>query len=268
MRYLPHTGQEIAQMLQGYVTKWGSDPVWRSRLPDLVPTTGDFPRAVASRGGLTLEELPPAARVAVAGHEVQFDPDRLAWYADIEIEMGESYFPFVRLALARFQPHSLDGAHLSRVVMSDFMQVAPDRTAELARGRGAFGITVRGYAGQNIVGKRQADLSILPPSKIKVVPNTTMRAAVERRPPGVPGDLGWERVGAEVTLKAASTSSFHVTWTGSLTVPKAPAGHAQRIVVTEIETFPRDPMPGDSILRTSPADRVRERIVYADTFEL
>ena len=34
-------------------------------------------------------------------------------------------------------------------------------------------------------------------------PTTTMRVALERQVPGVPGDLGWERVGGEVTLKAA-----------------------------------------------------------------
>jgi hypothetical protein len=32
--------------------------------------------------------------------------------------------------------------------------------------------------------------------------STTVRAALERRRPGVPGDLGWERVGPEVTLTA------------------------------------------------------------------
>jgi hypothetical protein len=95
-----------------------------------------------------------------------------------------------------------------------------------------------------------------------------MRASVERRPPGVPGDLGWQRIGAEVTLSAKATSDFHTTWSGSISPPAAPAGHAQRIVITEVETFPRDPLPGDSPYRVGQSGPLRERIVYADIFDL
>jgi hypothetical protein len=197
---------------------------------------------------------------------------RRLWFCDVEIDVGDSYFPFVRLALARFQPHSLDGVHLSRVVMSDFMQVAPDRTAQLTRSRGGYGVVVRGYSGRNHLGDLSGTSALIPElaelDAGKPRPNTTMRAAVERRPPGIPGDLGWERVGAEVTLTPVSTSNFHVTWTGSIAPTAAPQGHAQRIVITEIETFPRDPLPGDPPYMSSLLDRVRERIVYVDTFDL
>ena len=266
------TAKEIAAMLQPYVTKFGSDPVWASAVPDVVPTPADFPRRVATKGNLTLEELPSAAQVTVAAHEVEFDPVRKLWSCDIEIDVGDSYFPFVRLALARFQPHSLDGVHVSRVVMTDFMQVAPDRTAQLTRARGGYGIVVRGYAGRNYLGDLSGASALIPElAELDAGtprPNTTMRAAVERRPPGIPGDLGWERVGPEVTLTPVSTSNFHVTWTGSIAPPAAPEGHAQRIVITEIETFPRDPLPGDPPSMSSLLDRVRERIVYVDTFDL
>jgi hypothetical protein len=263
----PPSTAELHTMLQQYTTHWGSDPVWRSRLPDLVPTPSDFPRAVAVKGDLTLEEVPSQARVVVAGHQVEYDMVRKLWSCDIEIEMGDSYYPFVRLALARFQPQSLDGAHLSRVVMTDFMQVAPDRTAQLVRGRGGYGITVRGYAGRNAVGDLTAHKSIVP-EVVRPRPNTTMRASLEQRPPGIPGDLGWERVGSEVTLSAKSTTDFHVTWTGGIVPPKPPAGYDLRIVITESETFERDRMPGDLRLFTSKTGLLRERVVYADTFEL
>jgi hypothetical protein len=254
-------------MLQPYVTKFGSDPVWQSAFPDVVPSPSDFPLRVGGTGEFTLEELPPAAPVNVAAHQVQFDPDRRLWFCDIEIDVGNAYFPFVRFALARFQPNSLDGVHLSRVVMTDYMQVVPDRIAQLTPIRGGYGIVVQGFAGRNIVGKWGH--SPLPPDQAGPArPNTTMRAAVERRPPGVPGDLGWQRIGAEVTLSPKATKNFHVTWTGSISPPAAPAGHAQRIVITEVETFPRDPMPGDSQFKVAGVEPLRERIVYADTFDL
>jgi len=37
----------------------------------------------------------------------------------------------VRLALARYQPQSVPGAHLSRVVLVDFVQLMPDRSASI-----------------------------------------------------------------------------------------------------------------------------------------
>lgn len=54
--------------------------------------------------------------IEVAPHDVFFDDVRQLWYCDIEIDHGRSYWPFVRLALARYQPASDSGAHLSDVV--------------------------------------------------------------------------------------------------------------------------------------------------------
>ena len=56
---------------------------------------------------------------------------RRLWYCDIQMDMGEAYFPFVRLALARYQPQSIANAHLSRVVLADFIQLLPDRAASI-----------------------------------------------------------------------------------------------------------------------------------------
>jgi hypothetical protein len=205
----------------------------------------------------------------VAGHEVYFDAtDRQLWYADIEIDNGDSYYPFVRLALARYQPHSVDGAHLSRISMTDFMQLVPDRTAELKIASNAAGITVRGYSGENIAGRMWSPIFshiLFDPDVI--APNTTMRAVLQRRPKEIPGDLGWEGAGPEVTLESKA-NGFHVTWVGTLSVPEAPDGLDRRILITEIETFPRDMVPEDPPYMTSMRDHLRERIVYADTFEL
>ena len=256
-------------MLQPYVTQWGSDPVWASRLPQLPPVISDFTSRISDRGGLTLDEVSPQAKVSVAGHEVYFDTDRMLWYSDIEIDNGDSYYPFVRLALARYQPHSLDGAHLSRVVVADFMQLAPDRSAVLEVGQGAATITVRGYGGENITGRMWSPIfsDILFSPDATPSPNTTMRAILQRRPKEVPGDLGWEPAGPEITLDA-DAQGFWVTWTGAIGIPMTDDGLDRRILITEIETFPRDMVEGDPPYMFSPRDHVRERIVYADTFEL
>jgi hypothetical protein len=90
-----------------------------------------------------------------------------------------------------------------------------------------------------------------------------MRAALQHRVPGVPGDLGC-KTSTEITLSPSATN-FHVVWNGSLALP---AG-SHRILVTESETYLRsDVIPGDPNVSTSPLDFVRERVVYADAFEL
>jgi hypothetical protein len=101
----------------------------------------------------------------------------------------------------------------------------------------------------------------------ETTPNTTVRVALERRAQGVPGDLGWERVGSEVELQAR-VSGFQVAWTGMVQVPSAVEGGSHRLLVTEVETYLRDLIAGDPMISTSPLDFVRERVVYADYFEL
>lgn len=54
-------------------------------------------------------------------HDVTDDPERGLWFCDIEIDTGAAYWPFVRLALARYQPCSTEGAHLSEVVLAGVM---------------------------------------------------------------------------------------------------------------------------------------------------
>ena len=140
------TPEAIHAMLQPYVTHWGATRCGRRGCRRLPPVISDFTGRISDQGGLTLDEISPQAKVSVAGHEVYFDTDRMLWYSDIEIDNGDSYYPFVRLALARYQPHSLAGAHLSRIVVADFMQLAPDRTAVLEVGQGAATLTVAATA--------------------------------------------------------------------------------------------------------------------------
>src|SRR5436190_1605867 len=103
--------------------------------------------------------------------------------------------------------------------MSDFIQLAPDRTADVVLSQDTAAITVHGFSGRNYV----ADVSPYPFTAPDLLapstsPNTTMRLALERRVPGVPGDLGWERVGREIELSAV-VSGFHMTRSGTIEVP-------------------------------------------------
>lgn len=80
--------------------------------------------------GLTLPGVPEAKTVSVAAFMPTYDPARKQWFGDIEFSdrLQDSYFPFVRLAVARYQPASVDKkVKLSAVTVCDYVQLAPDR---------------------------------------------------------------------------------------------------------------------------------------------
>ena len=115
--------------MQPYVTMWGLDPVSNGPGVTTTPVLSSFPLAVEPRPNVTLAEI-DGVTVDIAAHDVHFDKERDLWYADIELDFGSApnaYFPFVRLALCRYQPHSLAGVEISPVVLTDFAQVAPER---------------------------------------------------------------------------------------------------------------------------------------------
>ena len=58
-------------------------------------------------------------------------PNNGRWFADIEIDTGAAYCPFLRLALTRYQSYNTvnDFYSCSAVVLADFVQLSPTRTA-------------------------------------------------------------------------------------------------------------------------------------------
>jgi hypothetical protein len=145
-----------AKPAKNFITQWGIDPIWVSaNVSGVAPKLTNFPLARTKAdpdgkwlpkkapiteadqrpGNFKINDLshpdfpntPAEARVNVAPHDVFFDEERQLWYSDIEVTWGASYYPFIRLALARYQPESINGAHLSNVVLADFMPLIPDR---------------------------------------------------------------------------------------------------------------------------------------------
>ena len=114
------------------------DPIWATAGFSFAPAVYNFPDAVESDYGVSLEESSAAisstqpGRVDVVGFTPQFDEVRGLWFADLTIDLGPTYSPFIRLALVRYQPHALDDARISRVVLAGFAQLTPDRSALVA----------------------------------------------------------------------------------------------------------------------------------------
>jgi len=228
----------------GLTTSYGPDPIVRSGPVKVIPTLADYPLADATAENLFLAER-PNLRVNVAGHPVSFDAARGLWFADIAVNAGVSYWPFVRLALVRYQPDSIVNAEISRVTQVDFAQLAPDRVATLtfpSPTTVAIAVTGPGY------------------SHSEATIGNQMRAWVEISNPHITDqELQWvQKRGDPGTLLPGKPGLNAVfVWRGTVTLPFARGARPMRILISETENYvARD--QGDA----------QSRITYFDTIAI
>jgi hypothetical protein len=237
----------VRDRMRALVTQWGVDPLFQTAAaPPASPSTGAFPLAVKVGTDLSLHGAPET--VDVAGHAVAFDAERKLWYCDIDANLSQSYFPHLRLALVRYQPSSIQDAHLSRVVLLDFIQVAPDRTVTVVKSPAT---------------PTKATVSVTGPSYLAPGHTTSPEIVTVRsevRDPAVPGDLGWvpPPLPDMVTLSLIPGSSTPL-WRGEITFSSAPQPGTRRLVVEEYEAMPP---PASGLTSGS------TRVVFTDTIEL
>lgn len=229
------------------VTRHGVDPVFRST--DTLPSLTLFSFPAAKKAGLGLSVPGAEGTVVVSGHEVGYDKDRDLWFCDITVN-AKSYFPFVKLGLARYQPESVNGAHLSNVVVTDFCQLTPDRFVAVTP---VFEPGPPGPPGQRIV--RVTGQSYNQAGGDTVEP--VVRVTVERLDPDIASELGWTQVGKVVPLDQKPTVGDDSVWSGKITIPSPPPGKKQRLVIEEFERH-----------RTGATPVFGERLVYSDIIDL
>ena len=207
----------------------------------------------------------------MVGHTPRFDPERNLWYCDVELDAGAAYQPFVRLALCRFQRHSIDGHHISRVVLADYAQLLARREATVRRLLGGrMQVSLRGPVGVGRLGGGAVTASGVRASRV-------VTAEMQRRAEGADPDLGWARVGPPTYLDVAVGDGglADVTWTASIGATTFEAGFVYRLLVQEHEIHPTDVGdqldPFESEWSSGPVEfptQVRQRLIYADTFPL
>lgn len=234
-----------------YVTQWGMDPIWDAT--DLqtgnvtrAPEPNDFGGVPAT--GLALSEQPGTApRVSIAAHDVEFDADRQVWYCDIPVDPGQVYCPFVRLALARYQPSSIAGLELSRVVLADYVQLLPQRTVgvqPVPRDPNSFTLAVTGltYAGSAWSPgplDLDPDAFILNPPP-EMTPPDLIQVTVEQRIAGAPDEAGWQPAGTGTAVRPLVAAKSDrpgggVLWNGTVALPAARTPGQFRVVIREYE---------------------------------
>lgn len=125
--YLRKTGRVLSRLYR--------DPIWKTDVAGGYLQRDAFADS-ANPVTCTLDEI--NASVLAVPFPVSFDSETDRWFADVEIPMFTSellvpvpdrpYSPLVRLGVARYQSESVKDCALSRVVMTDFVSLMPDRT--------------------------------------------------------------------------------------------------------------------------------------------
>jgi hypothetical protein len=275
--------------LKNYVTQWGADPVWDSPIVSgIAPRQSDFPLARTAAdpqgawlppeapqtesdqppgdftvSGLTPPGLAPTdVTLDCAPHDVAWNDERQLWYCDIELDPGACYYPFIRLALARYQPVSIAGAYLSNIVLADFVALTVARWLAVAttadpRSRQ---VTVSGHTYRESSGSLEAGRT---PGSVAVAKTSVVDVWVEQLDPRLGEDFGWLRLEtATVTPGAApGTDQSEVLWSGQITIPEITNGLGPcRLVVAEYEEYIVD----DDMPYQPPPKRKDRRMVFVE----
>jgi hypothetical protein len=253
-----------------FITQWGQDPIWQTAALADFPATYNFPDATATESGLPLDPGPASSayflprRVDVAGHEVRYDSNRKLYYCDLTVDCNEAaYAPFIRLALARYQPHALVSAKLSRVVLADFAQLTPERALMVTSDPYVPGVMRAVVSGPSPRGPlphvEHADgVGAGRPTKITV--------SVQVHDPAVNSDLAWSAAADFAVTQAARASADDadfILWSGSVRYTGNDALEAgrYRLLITEEEQYEADGAVGHGL-------KLGTRLIYAETVPL
>ncbi len=273
-------------------SQWGSDPIWVGRevtsramfveLDNLLRAAGLDDRPGDALPVTAPVELPlgtsrEAPDVLVLGYKPQYNPKRQLWYVDVAIEPGSRMWPFVRLSVARYQPDSIAGCHLSAPVLCDYAQLTPERTASISRTDiRHVRVVVSGPVGvRNPPPSPRIDTGVFPTNVADladwVAVNRVMIARLQRRDPDIPTDLGWETVDvAELEVKGRGRDTFEAAWVGNLesttNIPLRRPGSLPnwRVTIEEWERLPGDPADLGVVGIAPPPPVWEQRLVYAD----
>ena len=267
-------GEELAIVLQpanagrndardALVTQWALDPITTGgQLPG---GSRQFPKATHFDSRLVARNVKLAemdaevdlvryrigsnnARGVISG----FDADRDMYFVDINVEFADAYRPFVRLALARYQPASVSELNLSPVALVDVVQLEPDRTATVAvSGSGAKATASVTLSGKSYV---RNDVGPGPGKAVAILERYDGPSGVKVNPSA---SAAWTQL-QTVVLSGRVRGNGSATWTGRLTVPGSRPNGRYRIVFEQFELIRTDGNAGAA------GKTVGERLVHQD----
>lgn len=265
----------ITGAAEEYFTRWGADPIRGALLRTDAPTTRNF--GCASTMDLHLTDGPLENEpVTVALYDPEYCPERRLWKVDLFVRPVPADFAFLKMALVRYQPMSLDGKALSPVLRADFAQLVPDRTV----------LVTRSEDDSNTLIVKVFGLATLEPAAELIDHLRTQLSVEVFRPARVRGvDIGWvkeseENVTIDELTHSPSTEGDGLLWSGRLWW-KRRLGR-RRLVIREVEKFefrlcgksgPLEPEPACNDdkgrgLEQHECGVIEGRLLYADVLDL
>lgn len=237
---------------------------------------------VAAADSVPLRDVRGRPRARVLAYAPEYHRESRRWFVDVGVNQTPALWPFLRLAVARYQPNSIEGCSLSPVAITGWVQPLPARTLTVSRpAADHVQVTLTGVVSWLRFDDSRTEL----PSELlsadaptgdaaaratRLLQSRTIRATLQYLPDGA-GDLEWENL-RSVGLAATSvdeTGTYTATWSGTLDLPapEEPRGRpefrrpgagpsAWRVLVEEHELLNADPDP-------EPGTRGTPRLVYA-----
>lgn len=275
IREQPNAIARINPSAGAMVSTWGKDP---TKITSALPGGGDNGIIITEDNFvninpgnkdslLTIAEH-PAAKVSIVAYDVKYDSERQLYYVDVMLNILTSYFPFVRMALARYQRHSLrkDGRDccLSPIVQADYIQIPPPRASSLDFINGSkTNIKVAIFGSQTSVDtynpffRSKVEFIIEP---IDVPASEGTHISLSRRPID----------SYSYVLNANDVNNFGFYHSHNFNLPEAYASKPYRVKVLEYESIIYDyekpnPNPAGVNFGTMP---MKDRLVFADVYEL
>ena len=242
------------------------------------PVTPSLPQVLVDVDGQ------PTAQIV--GYQPEFHPCRGLWFVDVAMDDVPALWPFVRLAVARYQASSIDGCTLSPVTLTSWVQPLPARTCTVSRpDAGTVRVTLTGTMAALRESRPAPDTSDpdadTPTGQLAALDallalSRTVDVHLQMLPEGG-SDLQWTTVASkQLRLVGMGTEfDFHVTWAGDLALPEQPDSPVElrapgsnerwRVLVEENELLDSD-APG--VANSQGLTTQVPRVVYADTVQL
>ncbi len=249
------------------VTTWGTDPTKMSgSLPNGIrPDAAKFLKVSPDNVAAVVSAVENAEKkVTVVAYDVKYDKERQLYYADIMMDIKSAYYPFVRLALARYQKYSVKKSNtdccLSAIVQTDYIQIPPPRLTSVKFGgpKNVFTLAISGTI-PNIPG------APFYRPKIHFLIEEIDHAATEDTHITIGNKVINEHI---EFIQANDISNNLFTFQRQFTLPMEYSTKAYRIKVLEYEMITYDPMkpnpnPGGVNFGSMP---MKDRLVFADVY--
>ncbi len=258
-------------------TTWGTDPSKLSAKLEggynaTTPTAAVFlkPDTVIAAPLSAVSDLGNVNMVAGVAYNVglhKFDTERQLYYVDIMLNVGFAYYPFIKLALARYQKDSVKKENtdccLSPIVVTDYVQIPPPRASSLETKGSKNNIVVA------ISGTVPAISNAGSMFRTKV--EFTIEAIEAASTENIHINLGSKPVDTySYVLTEADIKNFAFYHGHPFTLPSEYASKPYRVTVKEYEMIEYDrlkpnPNPGGVNLGAMPT---KDRLVFADVYEV